>query len=369
MATNFEGMTQEEIAGHFWDAQSSQIASGSDYAGTAGRTKFITDYSGSFRTYELSGAKTILDLQDEMSGIQTRQAAEDLSFFVDQETANIQLEEKWWNDEGWTDESGEYVESSVEMRTRQNDEMNNILDRTRQNEITTIVQEFTETKEAAQFKKQRSGVNVHQGADELRATLWSQVEGIKDKYSDAKENSQKDLDRTIKDNRLNITRGYEDIAEGTKRRELAATQAGESAIVNNLGNKEEAMARFGTEMWDTLRRLQNAGIFNEPIADYVPPVDTGTDYGQFTNFFSPSKWRLSDARVKENIEYLNTSPDGYRIYAFNYKSSDAIRCKGVMAQDVLIINKDAVKNIDGILHVDYSQIDINMEIINDKAGI
>ena len=59
------------------------------------------------------------------------------------------------------------------------------------------------------------------------------------------------------------------------------TQAGESETLNNLGNKEEAMARFGTEMWDTLRRLQNAGIFNEPIADYVPPVDTGTDYGQF----------------------------------------------------------------------------------------
>ena len=273
MATNFEGLTQEEIAGHFWDAQSTQIASGSEYAGTAGRAKFITDYSSSFQTYEDSGSKTILGLQDEMSAIQTSQVEAELDFFAEQELGNIQLEEKWWNDKGWTDSSGEYVESSVEMLTRQNDEMNDIMDRTRQDEINTIVKDFTETKESAQFKQQRTGVNVRQGTDELRATLWSEVEGVKDKYSDAKENSQRDLDRTVKDNKLNITRGYEDIEEGIERRELNITQAGESETLNNLGNKEEAMSGFGAEMWNTMRRLQNAGIFNEPIEDYVPPED------------------------------------------------------------------------------------------------
>ena len=89
-----------------------------------------------------------------------------------------------------------------------------------------------------------------------------------------------------------------------------------------------------------------------------------TDYGQFTNFFSPSKWRWSDKRVKENIKYLNTSPSGHKVYTFNYIGTDKNRYKGVMAQDVLLVNKHAVKNIDGILHVDYSNIDVNMEIVN-----
>ena len=71
----------------------------------------------------------------------------------------------------------------------------------------------------------------------------------------------------------------------------------------------------------------------------------------------------SDIRVKENIEYLNTSPDGHKVYSFNYKGSDNNRYKGVMAQDVLGINSDAVKSIDGILHVDYSRLDVDMEAL------
>jgi hypothetical protein len=71
----------------------------------------------------------------------------------------------------------------------------------------------------------------------------------------------------------------------------------------------------------------------------------------------------SDIRVKENIEYLNTSPDGHKVYSFNYKGSDNNRYKGVMAQDVLGIDRDAVKSIDGILHVDYSRLDVDMEVL------
>jgi len=71
----------------------------------------------------------------------------------------------------------------------------------------------------------------------------------------------------------------------------------------------------------------------------------------------------SDIRVKENIEYLNTSPDGHKVYAFNYKGADTNRYKGVMAQDILETNKDAVKSIDGILHVDYSRLDVDMEVL------
>ena len=34
-----------------------------------------------------------------------------------------------------------------------------------------------------------------------------------------------------------------------------------------------------------------------------------------------------------------------------------------MAQDVLEIDRDAVKSIDGILHVDYSKLDVDMEVL------
>jgi hypothetical protein len=361
---DYSGMTQEEIAGHFWDAQSAQIAEGSEYAGDTGRALFVENYASSFETWGDSGSKTILDLQTQMGDIQTAQVETELGQFVERETAGIQMEEKWWDDTGWTDaDTGEYTESKKEMLTRQNDAMNEIMDRKRKDEIATVVKDFTETREAAVFKKELTGVNTHQSTDELRASLWSEVEGIKENYSDDKENKQKVLDRTVRDNKKNIVRGYEKVEEGKQKRELNIAHAGEAQVINDLGNKEEAMDSFGTELWATLRRLQSTGIFDEPIPDYVPPADTGKDYGRFTNFWTMKKWRLSDARVKENIEYLSTSPEGYKIYAFNYKGSDEIRCKGVIAQDVLDINKDAVKSIDGILHVDYSQIDVNMEIL------
>ena len=70
----------------------------------------------------------------------------------------------------------------------------------------------------------------------------------------------------------------------------------------------------------------------------------------------------SDIRVKDNIEYLYNSSDGHKVYAFNYKGGD-IRYKGVMAQDILKTNPEVVSKRNGILNVDYSKIDVNMEVL------
>lgn len=71
---------------------------------------------------------------------------------------------------------------------------------------------------------------------------------------------------------------------------------------------------------------------------------------------------MSDARVKDRIEYLGTK-SGHKVYEFSYKGDDA-RYRGVMAQDLLETQPDAVVNIDGILHVNYDKIAVQFERVS-----
>ena len=71
---------------------------------------------------------------------------------------------------------------------------------------------------------------------------------------------------------------------------------------------------------------------------------------------------LSDVNLKENIEQVGVSPDGYKIYEFNYKGFKD-RWRGAMAQDVVKKNPMAVGIRDNYLTVDYSKIDVNMELV------
>ena len=70
----------------------------------------------------------------------------------------------------------------------------------------------------------------------------------------------------------------------------------------------------------------------------------------------------SDINVKENIKQVGVSPNGHKIYEFNYKGFKD-RWRGAMAQDVVKKNPLAVGIRDGILTVDYSKIDVNMELV------
>ena len=70
----------------------------------------------------------------------------------------------------------------------------------------------------------------------------------------------------------------------------------------------------------------------------------------------------SDRRLKENIQEVGISPQGYKIYEFNYKGGD-VRFRGAMAQDVLQKNPMAVGIDQNHLTVDYRQIDVNMEVV------
>ena len=70
----------------------------------------------------------------------------------------------------------------------------------------------------------------------------------------------------------------------------------------------------------------------------------------------------SDINVKENIKQVGVSPNGHKIYEFNYKGFKD-RWRGAMAQDVVKTNPMAVGIRDGYLTLDYSKIDVNMELV------
>ncbi len=71
----------------------------------------------------------------------------------------------------------------------------------------------------------------------------------------------------------------------------------------------------------------------------------------------------SDIKLKENIEEVGLSPQGYKIYEFNYKARPEIRYRGAMAQDVLKKNPMAVGINQNYLTVDYRLIDVDMEVV------
>ena len=63
----------------------------------------------------------------------------------------------------------------------------------------------------------------------------------------------------------------------------------------------------------------------------------------------------SDARLKENIRRIGTADNGLPIYTFRYRG-DTMTQTGLMAQDVLKVNPDAVVTMpNGFMAVDYER--------------
>ena len=73
----------------------------------------------------------------------------------------------------------------------------------------------------------------------------------------------------------------------------------------------------------------------------------------------------SDSRLKTNINRIGYSNSNIPIYSFNYKNDLSTTYKGVMAQDLLEMGFDnsVILDSNGFYAVDYSSIDVDMEII------
>ena len=98
----------------------------------------------------------------------------------------------------------------------------------------------------------------------------------------------------------------------------------------------------------------------------MPGRDTGAMFmgALSTGLSIASLFAGSDIRMKEDIEQVGVSPDGHKIYEFNYIGKPT-RYRGAMAQEVAKIDPMAVGiRQDGYLGVNYGKIDVNMEVIS-----
>ena len=154
---------------------------------------------------------------------------------------------------------------------------------------------------------------------------------------------------------------------------LLRSQAEIQGITRNMFGRNMAYAQEGAR-----RKFQaaNAGArqklgippaFGAPVM--MPPTDYLTGGLQLGlqiasaagSFYTPGVgW--SDIKLKENVEEVGVSPQGYKIYEFNYKGQD-VRFRGAMAQDVVQKNPMAVGIDQNYLTVDYSKIDVKMEVV------
>ena len=178
---------------------------------------------------------------------------------------------------------------------------------------------------------------------------------------------------------------YSNKARGKALQGGRSRKAGRNAYLNYLNTAAKVdgvmEATFGRNMayaQEGARRKflnKNAGArqaLGIPASYGAPVMQSGTDY--FTGFLNMASqvasigtslaqpW--SDKRLKEDIKQVGVSPQGYKVYEFNYKDDFTnTRYRGAMAQDVLQKNPMAVGIRDNYLTVDYSQIDVDMEVV------
>ena len=151
------------------------------------------------------------------------------------------------------------------------------------------------------------------------------------------------------------------------------TAARVDSVMNATFGRNMAYAQEGARRKFLNRNAKAREALGIPAAYGAPVMLSPTDrMSGFLNFtmqaaglvvpFIPGYGTGSDKKIKENIKQVGVSPQGYKIYEFNYIGGDA-RFRGAMAQDVLQKNPMAVGIYDNYLTVDYSKIDVAMEVV------
>ena len=136
----------------------------------------------------------------------------------------------------------------------------------------------------------------------------------------------------------------------------------ENAVSNEFGRNLATRLQGNKRMAMNLRAKNRANVgylpeYGAPVL--MPPRDTFSTFLNFALQIGGIAASASDINVKENIEYVGSSPQGHNIWEFNYQG-DSTRYRGAMAQEVAKLDPNAVKVVDGVLHVDYSKIDVDM---------
>ncbi|MEL6093361.1 tail fiber domain-containing protein [Bartonella schoenbuchensis] len=164
--------------------------------------------------------------------------------------------------------------------------------------------------------------------------------------------------------------GASNFFQGQGQANMNALAGGSLIDANNqqkLDAEREKWEQQNNLEWDQLSKLLAAG--GAVSGNY------GTQTGKMTTLVPNNPWAtvgsiggiiggltgLSDRRAKENIVEVGYR-NGHKLYDYNYKGCSK-RYRGVMAQDVLATNPEAVflNTATGFLHVDYSKLGFNME--------
>ena len=157
---------------------------------------------------------------------------------------------------------------------------------------------------------------------------------------------------------------------------LAKRQEVDSVINNILGRnlaytQEQTKRKFQVAQTGAREALGIPAAYGAPVM--LPPTNRLGGALQIASqvvgivsggvdIYDTLKGNNSDIKLKENIEQVGVSPNGHKIYEFNYIGFKD-RWRGAMAQDVVKKNPLAVGIRDGYLTVDYSKIDVNMELV------
>ena len=144
------------------------------------------------------------------------------------------------------------------------------------------------------------------------------------------------------------------------RQEYALATVGEATAETGRERRQQAMID-----------KQNQALGGDPQFG-MPTMDPGRDTaGQIMNTISfglnvaTGIAAISDKRVKDNIDRVGTSPQGYGIYEWNYRGeAPDERYRGVIAQDVVKQNPMAVTILEnGLLGVYYDKIEVELEAV------
>ena len=146
---------------------------------------------------------------------------------------------------------------------------------------------------------------------------------------------------------------------------LAAKGNLENRIQKEFGRNMDARYRkrlmqMQVQQVAARQKLGNRPEFGAPVL--MPPTDYLSTFLNAAISIGTAFIQPSDIKLKENVEQVGVSPQGYNIYEFNYKGGE-VRFRGAMAQDVLKKNPMAVGIDQNYLTVDYSKIDVPMEVV------
>ncbi|WP_019222651.1 tail fiber domain-containing protein [Bartonella rattaustraliani] len=218
----------------------------------------------------------------------------------------------------------------------------------------------------------RYGSGAHTGvlADELGTLATSAAAQQYNQDINNMMNANQMIDRSMYD-QLNAANNY---FQGQSNAQSNALKGGILQDLNRqnvLDAKRQKWTEEDNKEWNQLERLLQVGV--NAAGNY------GTTSGKSTTIPSVTKDPLRDAqnilglmggilglcdvRAKENITPIGEK-NGYPLYDFNYKG-DTQRYRGVLAQDVLRLNPDAVyvHAKTKLLHVDYGKIGFQMQKI------